>query len=229
MSIAERVAEVRDRIARAADDAGRDAAGIDLLLAVKTQSADDIRAALETGHTLIGHNRVQEMAATEPDLDLTRQVHMIGRLQSNKVSAALRWSDCVQSVDSARLAGKLDRAADARDRTLEVFVQVNTSGEATKGGVEPDDALQLCAVVAGAEHLSLRGLMTIGANSAAESVVRASYRRLAQLRDVVVASGEPGTGGATELSMGMSNDLHWAIAEGATMVRVGSAVFGRRE
>ncbi len=201
-----------------------------MLLAVKTQTASTIREALDAGHRLLGHNRVQELSATEPDLaDVEHEVHMIGHLQSNKISAALRWVSCIQSVDSAKLVGRLDRAAESRERSLDVFVQVNTSGEYTKGGVSPDAAMDLCALVGSSDHLSLRGLMTIGANSPDEAVVSRSYARLAQIRDEVLASGAPGTAQASELSMGMSSDLELAIAEGATMVRVGTAAFGNRE
>lgn len=229
MSLVDRAARVTTRIAAAAQDAGRDPGDIQVLLAAKTQSAETIRDAIHAGYRLLGHNRVQELTATESQLtDVPHEVHMIGRLQSNKVAAALRWVSCVQSVDTERLATRLDRTAATRDRPLEVFVQVNTSGEETKGGTAPSAAVDLCAVVGRLQHLRLRGLMTIGANAQEEQVVRRSYRDLADLRDAVVGSGAPGTSEARELSMGMSGDLEWAIAEGATMVRIGTAVFGPR-
>lgn len=220
---------VRARIDRAAGAAGRDPGQVAMLLAVKSQPTSAIRTALEAGHTLIGHNRVQELRATAEDLaDIDHEVHMIGRLQSNKIAQALRWVTCVQSVDTARLADRLDRAARARGTSLEVFVQVNTSGEETKGGVIPGRAVDLCTHIGALEHLRLRGLMTIGANSDDPGIVHASYADLAKARDAVVGSGAPGTAQATELSMGMSQDLEIAIAEGATMVRVGTDVFGQR-
>ncbi|CAM3446196.1 YggS family pyridoxal phosphate-dependent enzyme [Occultella aeris] len=224
------LARVRERIDAAALASGRAAVDVQLLLAVKTIDAARIRALLEaSGTTLIGQNRAQELATTEPDLvRVAHSSHFIGHLQSNKVNAVLRWVDCVQSVDSTRLAERLDRAAAARGRNLDVFVQVNTSGEATKDGVRPDDARDLAAVVGGLEHLRLRGFMTIGANSPETARVRASYDALARVRDDVVSSGQPGTADARELSMGMSGDLEVAIAAGATMVRVGAGVFGAR-
>jgi pyridoxal phosphate enzyme (YggS family) len=225
------LARVRERIDAAALANGRPAVDVQLLLAVKTIDAARIRALLEaSGTTLIGQNRAQELTATEPDLvGVAHTSHFIGHLQSNKVNAVLRWVDCVQSVDSARLAQRLDRAAAARGRDLEVFVQVNTSGETTKAGVHPEEARDLAAAVGGLEQLRLRGFMTIGANSLETARVRASYEALARVRDDVVASGSPGTADARELSMGMSRDLEVAIAAGATMVRVGTGVFGARD
>ena len=232
MTLQDNLSAIQARIDRAALDAGRDPADVDVLLAVKTQSAQDIRAAIAAGYTLLGHNRVQEIRATAEELaemgNLDHQMHMIGHLQSNKVSQALRHVSCVQSVATARLADRLDRAAQARGQNLEVFVQVNTSGEDTKGGVSPDEALELCTHIGGLDHLHLRGLMTIGANSPDPDVVRASYTDLAKLRDAVVRSGAPGTEHGSELSMGMSGDLEIAIAAGATMVRIGTGVFGER-
>lgn len=203
---------------------------VGILLAVKTQPAERIREAITAGGHLIGHNRAQELVASEPDLtDLEHETHFIGMLQSNKVNQVLRYATCVQTVHTTRLADRLDRAAQGRGMVLEVFVQVNTSGEETKSGAAPEEAEELAAHVGALGNLRLRGFMTIGANSPDPGVVRASYEDLAALRDEVVGSGAPGTQQARELSMGMSGDLSTAIAAGATMVRVGSALFGRRE
>ena len=227
-TVSNAVADIRRRIDRAAETAGR-TDQVRLLLAVKTVDAGRIREALATGETLIGHNRAQELRAVEPELtDIAHQSHFIGHLQSNKVNQVMVWADCVQSVDSLRLAERLDRAAANRGRDLEVLVQVNTSGEDTKAGVDPAQAPALAEQVAVLEHLHLRGFMTIGANTADEAAVRASYTALAQIRDQVAGSGIPGTERATELSMGMSGDLEIAIAAGATMVRVGTGIFGAR-
>lgn len=226
-TISEGVADVRGRIDRAARAAGR--GQVRLLLAVKTVPAPRILTALSTGVTLIGHNRAQEMRDVEPALAATsHESHFIGHLQSNKVNQVMRWADCVQSVDSAKLALRLDRAAAARQRDLDVFIQVNTSAEDSKAGVAPADLPELVQAVAHAGHLHLRGFMTIGANASDRNRVLASYTALANIRDEVLASGTAGTESATELSMGMSGDLEVAIEAGATMVRVGSGVFGRR-
>lgn len=222
------VEQVRERITKATEAAGR-TDQVRLLLAVKTVDAGRIREALATGETMIGHNRAQELRAVEPELtEIAHESHFIGHLQSNKVNQVLAWADCVQSVDSLRLAERLDRAAANRGRDLDVLIQVNTSGEETKAGVDLGAAVELAEQVAVVEHLHLRGFMTIGANTSDEATVRASYTALAQLRDQVAGSGQPGTERATELSMGMSGDLETAIAAGATIVRVGTGVFGAR-
>jgi PLP dependent protein len=235
---------VRRRITDAAHVVGRDPAEIRLLLAVKTQPVAAVRAALDAGADLLGHNRAQELVATGPALaevgTPAHEMHFIGHLQSNKVNQVIRWASCVQTVDTARLAERLDAAVarraagggaggdDGGASPLDVMVQVNTSGEPTKAGVDPAGAAELASAVGALPHLRLRGFMTIGANSSDVDVVRASYEALARVREGVLADGAPGTGDATELSMGMSGDLEVAVASGATMVRVGTAVFGAR-
>ncbi|WP_448061477.1 YggS family pyridoxal phosphate-dependent enzyme [Cellulomonas hominis] len=250
MTVRARLDDVRARVATAEDAAGQPPGSVRLLLATKTQPAPAIRAAVAadlaagagtgagtgtaTGATarrlvLLGENRVQELTAKAPDLaDLGVELHLIGPLQSNKVNQALRWVTCVQSVDSLALAERLSRRCLDTDRELDVLVQVNVSGERTKHGVPPDAAVDLARRVAALDRLQLRGLMTVGSNSSDTDRVRAGYRLLRELRDQVLASGAPGTAGAVELSMGMSGDLELAIAEGATLVRVGTAVFGAR-
>lgn len=228
-----RLAAVRARIDSAARAAGRDPADVQLLLAVKTQTAAAVREALAAGVRLLGHNRAQELIAMGPELagpDVpAHEMHFIGHLQTNKVNQVLPWVTCVQSVDSTRLAQRLDRAVAGRGGgPLDVLVQVNTSGEASKFGCAPEEAVELAATVGAAEHLRLRGLMTIGANSTDTGLVRASYDRLAELLTAVRASGAAGTADVRELSMGMSRDLEVAVAAGATMVRVGTAAFGPR-
>jgi pyridoxal phosphate enzyme (YggS family) len=224
-----RLAEVRARIADAERTAGRPAGSVRLLLATKTMPASLVRAAIRAGADLIGENRVQELVAKGPELaGLPVEIHLIGHLQGNKVNPALRWATCVQTVDSLEIASRLsERSGDAGAR-LDVLVQVNVSGEATKYGVLPADASGLAAQVAALPGVRLRGFMTIGANSPDPGLVRAGFARLRGLRDEVLASGGPGTHEATELSMGMSGDLEAAVAEGATIVRIGTAVFGAR-
>ncbi|NUU18376.1 YggS family pyridoxal phosphate-dependent enzyme [Cellulomonas humilata] len=231
--IAGRLAQVRGRVAQAAIDAGRDPADVRLLLATKTQPVERVREALDAdararaddptlAAVLVGENRVQELVAKGPSLAGLTALHLIGPLQSNKVNAALRWASCIESVASIDLAERLSaRATDP----LDVYVQVNVSGEDTKHGVEPAEAVAFAGAVAALPNLRVAGLMTVGARSDDPAVVRAGYALLRGLRDELVASG---TQTATELSMGMSGDLELAIAEGATLVRVGSAVFGAR-
>ncbi len=240
-AVAERLARVRVRIAAAEVAAGRPTGSVRLLLATKTLDAPTVRAALladmagaattagRARRVLVGENRVQELVVKAPELtDLSPELHLIGPLQSNKVNAALRWASCVQSVDSLDLAERLARRSTETDRTLDVLVQVNVSGEPTKHGVAPELAAELARAVATTDGLRLRGFMTIGANTRDEGTVRAGYAALRRIRDEITTSGAPGTAEAAELSMGMSRDLEMAITEGATIVRVGTAVFGPR-
>lgn len=227
--VAERLLALRARLAAAATAAGRPADDVQLLLASKTMPVAVVRAAVLAGARLLGENRVQELVAKAPELaDLAPTWHVIGPLQSNKVNAALRWAARVQSVDTLDLAERLSRRCETVGRDLEVMVQVNVSREPTKSGVAPGAALDLAVAVAALPRLRLTGLMTIGAHSGDAGLVRAGYAELRGLRDALVASGAPGTGAAGELSMGMSGDLELAVAEGATVVRIGSAVFGPR-
>jgi len=231
--VTENLAGVRARVAAAARAAGRDASDVRLLVATKTQPAEAVRAVVEAGVDLVGENRVQELVAKAPDVaDLVAagrvDVHMIGHLQRNKVNQVLATASGVETVDSLALAEALSARCARDGRTLDVMVQVNVSGEASKSGVVPDDAPRLAHDVAALPGLRLTGFMTIGANSPDEARVRAGFARLRAVRDAVAGSGAPGTGHARELSMGMSGDLEAAVAEGATIVRVGTAVFGPR-
>jgi pyridoxal phosphate enzyme (YggS family) len=229
LGIASRLADVRTRVRDAALAAGRDPASVRLLLATKTQSLDVVRVAVQAGGTLLGENRVQELVAKAPGLvDLAPEVHLIGHLQSNKVAQAVLWASCVQSVDTLEIARRISDRSGSAGRVLDVLIQVNVSGEQTKYGVPPEAAADLADAVASLAGVRLRGFMTIGARSADARMVRAGYARLRDVRDAVVGSGAPGTLAATELSMGMSGDLELAVAEGATIVRIGTAVFGSR-
>jgi pyridoxal phosphate enzyme (YggS family) len=227
--VAARLDRLRTRVADAERAAGRPAGSVRVLLATKTVPAALVRLAVDAGADLIGENRVQELVAKGPELaGLPVELHLIGHLQANKVSPALRWATCVQSVDTAEIAVRLaERSVDA-GLLLDVLIQVNVSGEATKFGVPPAAASDLATRVAALAGLRLRGFMTIGANSPDPGVVRAGFAELRSVRDIVIGSGAAGTARATELSMGMSGDLELAIAAGATIVRVGTAVFGTR-
>ncbi|MFI2486706.1 YggS family pyridoxal phosphate-dependent enzyme [Promicromonospora kroppenstedtii] len=244
-TVAGRLAVVRERIATAADAAGRRPDEVRLLVATKTQTADAVLEALAAGVDLIGENRVQELVAKAPAVadrvaDGALQVHMIGHLQRNKINQVLATATGLETLDSLELARAIsDRCVrDDRtgDRALDVMVQVNVTGEESKSGIEPQDAAALATAVAALPGLRLTGFMTIGARltaaegpaGEAEQTVRAGFARLRAIRDEVLASGAPGTASATELSMGMTGDLELAIAEGATIVRVGTAVFGPR-
>jgi len=210
---AERLAAVRARIQAAAERAGRDPATVRLIGASKTVDAGRLRAFAEAGLLDLGENRVQE-AETKEVQGVTW--HLIGHLQSNKARKAVALFEWIHSVDSPRLADTLDRIAGELGKRPRVLVEVNTSGEASKHGVAPGDARELVAHVKGLPHLSLEGLMTIGP---VEGDPRDAFRLLRK-------QGEEC--GLAELSMGMSGDFEVATEEGATMVRVGSALFGTR-
>lgn len=219
---------VRSRIELASANSGRDPRDLRLLLATKTIPAHRITVAVEAGVRLIGENRVQELAEKDDALrTLPCERHFIGHLQTNKVNHVLKYVSCVQSLDRIELADRLQRRLEDLDQTIDVLLQVNTSGEASKFGVSPDDALRLAREASRRDRLRVRGLMTIGLPATDPELVRPSYRDLSnvgdRIRDARLDRVE-----MTTLSMGMSGDLDIAIAEGATMVRVGSAVFGAR-
>lgn len=224
------------RVSAACEAAERPASDVTILAAVKTRSVEEILAALNAGCTVIGQNRAQELSTVAPELAEQwtgpLETHFIGGLQTNKVNQVLRWADTVQSVDRPDLAERLSRAAvrriDDGGSPLGVYVQVNASGESSKGGVVPAEAVTFARQVAGMDGLSLRGFMTIGANSDDPDVVAASLAILPRLREELVGAGGGDVAGAVELSMGMTGDLEAAIAAGSTMVRVGSAIFGQR-
>ncbi|MGV2819657.1 YggS family pyridoxal phosphate-dependent enzyme [Brevibacterium casei] len=227
-AIRTRLDEVAERTAAAAKASGRSAEDVRILLATKTQPAERIRVAIEHGFSLIGENKVQELVAKADDLaDLPHESHLIGPLQKNKVNHTLRHAQCIESVDSLALAERIDNRLGVLDSTVDVFVQVNTSREDSKSGVAPEDAEALVAAVRDLDRLRLRGLMTIGLPGQTPEEIRPSYSDLRELRDRLIATGAL-PADATELSMGMSNDFELAIAEGATMVRIGSSVFGAR-
>ena len=225
----DRLHEVRAQVDAAAVEAGRSPDTVALLLATKTVTAERIALALTDGFTLIGENRVQELTDKYDALAaIPHATHFIGHLQANKINQVIGRVDCLESLDSIELARKLDARLASRGLDLDVLIQVNVSAEESKSGVAPGRALDLFASVAELPRLVVRGFMTIGLNSTDRGAVRAGYRVLAALRESAISSGVPGAEHAGELSMGMSGDFADAIAEGATIVRIGSAVFGQR-
>ncbi len=228
-TVAQRLAAARQGVRDAALIAGRDPDAVRILLATKTMPPPVIKEAFAAGVTLIGENRVQEVLAKADALaDVPHETHFIGHLQSNKVNQVLPHIRCLQTLDSAALAGRLQARLAVLDWGLDVLIQVNVSGEPSKSGVPPEQVLDLVAAVADCPRLTLRGFMTIGLHAPDRVAVRRGYAQLAGIRDRAVGDGWPGAAAATELSMGMSGDYADAIAEGATIVRLGSAVFGPR-
>lgn len=220
---------VLKRIEAAITRAGRAPGDVRLLLATKTVPAEKIKIAVDAGALLTGENKVQELKEKDYLLGtLPVERHFIGHLQTNKIREVLKYVSCIQSVDRIDLASKLHQRLQAEGRTLDVMIQVNTSFEESKFGAHPDEALQLIAQVRALDTIKIKGLMTIGLFDADPENVRPSFRLLREIRDKALQQGLLPTG-AHALSMGMSGDLETAIEEGATIVRVGTAVFGKRQ
>ena len=227
--VAHRLAAVRRRIAEAARRAGRSGDEIVLVAVTKGVEPERIREAWSAGQRIFGENRVQELAAKAAALaDLPLEWHMVGHLQRNKARDVARIASVLHSLDSLRLAVELDRRLEAAGRHLRVLVEVNVSGEPGKFGVAPSDALELVRAVAErCPHLKVEGLMAIGPNVPDELAIRGAFRRLRELLEEIRQKTPVGPA-FRHLSMGMSSDFEWAIEEGATMVRIGTAIFGPR-
>ncbi|SMO67872.1 hypothetical protein SAMN06265171_104351 [Chryseobacterium rhizoplanae] len=220
---------INNRIKNACEQSGRNTDEVKLLLATKTVSAERIKVALEHGQTLIAENKVQELKEKYDDLkDIPHDNHFIGHLQTNKIKDILRYDvTCVQSLDRLELAEKLHQRLLAENKTMNVLIQVNTSNEESKFGIDPSEAVELTRKVSGFSTLKIKGLMTIGLFSAETEKVRACFKMLKNLQQEIIHEHIPNVE-MKELSMGMSGDLETAIEEGATIVRVGTAVFGAR-
>jgi PLP dependent protein len=237
-AFAGRLAETLARVGAAARAAGRDPASVRVVAVSKLQPVEAVAEALRAGHRLFGENYVQEAAAKQAALAAHQDAavrgaaaeaewHLVGPLQRNKAREAAARFALVHSVDRDDLVEVLARQAEARGRPLPVLVQVNVSGEATKAGVAPERASGLVDAVLARPSLVLRGLMTIPAPAPAPEAARPAFAALRRLRDELVAAGRPAAALA-ELSMGMSEDFEAAVPEGATLVRVGTALFGPR-
>lgn len=227
--IAGRFDEIRERIATVARRCGREPNEITLVAVSKTHPVSVVREALAVGVTDLGENRIQEAEAKIPALDTTQaRWHLIGHLQSNKARRAVKLFDVIHTLDSVSLAHRLDRACVEENRAqLPVLVQVDLAGEATKSGVAKTGLTELAEVVNQCSRLSFRGLMTLPPFFEDPEQVRPFFRKLRELRDQLQATGNFGEQQG-ELSMGMSHDFEVAIEEGATIVRVGTAIFGER-
>lgn len=227
--ISDNLSRIRERIHHACREAGRDPGEVKLLLATKTVPPERIKIALQAGETLIAENKVQELREKYEALkDVPHTNHFIGHLQTNKIKDLLRYDvSCLQSLDRRELAEKLHQRLQSENKTLEVLIQVNTSGEESKFGAAPGQVIPLVKQVAQLETLKIKGLMTIGLFTTDIEKVRPCFRLLKAIQQQITALKIPGVE-MQELSMGMSGDLETAIAEGATMVRVGTAIFGQR-
>jgi len=219
VDVAANLARVRARIAAAAQRAGRDARRVTLIAVAKTKPAAMIDAAIAAGATCIGENYVQEARAVKPLVAGRAAWHLIGHLQRNKARLALTLFDVIQTLDSTALASALDRLGAERGAPVPALVEVNLGGEASKRGVAPEKLAGFVEELAALAHVRVEGLMAIPPPAGDESEARAHFRRLRQLRDQL---------GLRELSMGMTDDFEIAVEEGATIVRVGRAIFGAR-
>lgn len=231
MAIPENIAEIQKRIAQAAQRSGRRPEEIALIAVSKTHPPERIREAHAAGLRLFGENRVQEFSGKAAALtDLAgAEWHMIGHLQTNKAGKAAELFSAVDSVDSVKLAEKLDAAARSLGKKLAVLIEINVGNEAAKSGVAPDspDLEDLLLAARRFEGLEFRGLMTVPPFTDDPEGARPYFRKLRELRDAIAARKLPAVG-TDVLSMGMSHDFQVAIEEGATWVRVGTAIFGLR-
>ena len=225
--ISERLAQVQGRIAAAARRAGRDPASITLVAVSKTVPLDRIKEGVAAGLTVLGENRVQEAREKIEALGRLAQWHLVGHLQTNKAKLAVQLFDLIHSLDSMKLARELDKQARALGKRIPCLMEVNQGGELTKSGLGEADVLPFLREAAALQSIEILGLMSVPPFLENPEDVRPYFRRLRELREAAAAAGIPGLR-MDHLSMGMSHDFEVAIEEGATMVRIGTAIFGPR-
>ena len=223
LDLAGRVSEIRERISAATARGGHDQR-VAIVAVTKTHEADAVRAAFDAGITDVGENRVQEALRKMPDVTAPVRWHLIGHLQRNKVKSLANFA-LLQSLDSARLADAVSAFGVGQGGRVPVLIQVNVAGEASKGGYAPEDLPREADRLRMLEGLTVRGVMTIAPDGATESELRAVFTGARSARDVLRAAGHS----AEELSMGMSGDFEVAVEEGATLVRLGTILFGARD
>ncbi len=233
-SIADNLDALKERIQRAAESAGRSANEINLIAVSKFATAEKIVAAYQYGQRFFGESRIQE--CQEKIESLRQRIPdakwiLIGHLQSNKVGKAAEIFDQVQSVDSFKVASKLNEQVKQSNRVLEVLIEVNSSGEAQKYGVSFEEVTQLAEQIAGLDSIRLTGLMTIGPHTDNEAIIRRAFAKTREVFDSLAPffGDSEVTGTKGQLSMGMSSDFELAIAEGTSEIRIGTTIFGPRE
>lgn len=226
-SISENLKRVRERIASAAERTGRQAHDVTLVAVSKSTPVEAVGEAVQAGVRVLGENRVQEAETKVGSVTGAVEWHLVGHLQRNKVKSALRMFEMVHSVDSYRLAKEIGKRAVQAGMSARTLVQVNTSGAASQFGSGPDATVDLVGRISEVKGLGVEGLMTIGRFLPDPEAVRPCFVQLRQLSEKVAAARLPGVSMA-HLSMGMTGDFEVAIEEGATMVRIGSAIFGSR-
>ena len=225
----QRLEKVRERIRQAAESSNRDADSVRLVAVSKTVAPDIVREAIEAGVTILGESYVQEARDKFKALvQYPVSWHFIGHLQSNKAKYAVRLFDLIHSVDSLKLTRELNKQAAKVDKVQQILVQVNISGEDTKSGISADEAPGLIAEIGRLKNIAVKGLMTMPPYFYQPEKVRPFFAALRQLRDRIKAQSLPNVS-LEELSMGMTGDFEVAIKEGATLVRIGTAIFGERQ
>jgi pyridoxal phosphate enzyme (YggS family) len=226
-SVADNIQMIRDAVAQAAQKARRDPSAVRLMGVTKTVDDLKIAEAIDAGIDIIGENYVQEGKRKIEAMGKTLEWHLIGHLQTNKCKYAVRLFDMIHSVDRLKLARELDRRAGMAGTTMTILVEVNVSGEAHKSGIPPDDTLPLIREIATLDHLRVKGLMTMPPWFDDPEDARPYFASLRQLAERIEDEHIPGVE-MKELSMGMSQDYRVAVEEGATIVRIGTAIFGER-
>lgn len=227
-TISQNLDVIQARINQAAVNAERDPETVQLVTVSKTVSVDVIHQAIDAGVTVLGENYIQEARTKFDQLaPLPVSWHFIGHLQTNKAKYAVRQFDLIHTVDSSRLAKAINREAAKIDKIQSILIQVNIAQEATKSGIETENVETLAQEIAQLDHLKLKGLMTMPPFFNAPDRVRPFFRQLREIRERLQQLNLPGVD-LTELSMGMTGDFEVAIAEGATLVRIGTAIFGER-
>lgn len=228
-NIKQNISLIKSNIEQVAKKFSRNAEKIKIIAVSKTQSIEAISAAFYAGATIFGENYVQELVEKQSQLSsqgIFPEWHFIGHLQTNKVKYIAPFVSLIHSVDSEKLASEISRQAEKNNRTIDFLLQINTSGEISKFGCEPDEAITLAEKVSSLPNVKLKGLMTIGTFSDDEAIIRKEFRLLrSKLEEINYKLGL----NLNELSMGMSHDYEIAIEEGATMVRIGTAIFGERQ
>ncbi|MFT3943412.1 MAG: YggS family pyridoxal phosphate-dependent enzyme [Ancrocorticia sp.] len=226
--IAGRFARLQEQVHGVEAAAGRTEGSVQIELAAKYQAPERVLAALQADGTLLGHNIIQQLEASETALAAAsapaHRTHVIGHVQKNKAAKALRYSQCIETVDSFKLAARLGRLW-GEQHPFDIMIQVNSSGAQSQYGRDPERVLDLAGRIAELPNLRIIGLMTIGAHTDETSEIARSFQIVRELRDELQRAG---IASATELSMGMTHDMDIAIAEGSTIIRVGTAVFGPR-
>ena len=225
----ERLDRIKKRIAEAAAGCGRNPETIRLVAVSKTVDADRVAQAIDAGAAIVGENYIQEARDKVNTLyDRPVQWHFIGHLQSNKAKYAVRMFDLIHSVESLKLAKALDKEARKNGKVQDILIQVNISREETKSGITETGAVELITQISGLENVRVKGLMTMPPFFDSPEQARPFFHQLARLRDRIIERNLPRVS-MQELSMGMTGDFEVAIQEGATLVRIGTAIFGARQ